>query len=407
MLTSDLFSLPTLGYVAITLAFILMVKSLVKPTYPSNIPPFPARPYPILGHLPYVMKGQRISEYLKALAQLGGRPKDVSMLTRTSVSNNICSIIVGKRFDYQDPFLIAFIESFQKQAKAGENFSPVVIWPWLRHIPGNFLNSKTLNREIHAVIEQFCDKFIEQVTKNEDDMPECFISQYWKEMNKMKAQGKSTTLNVENLRWSLYQLFFAGTDTTSTTIMWYMYFMLRHPHIQKKVYHELSEVVGVERAPDLQDKAKLNYFWATVMETQRLASILPQSVPHLCIADVTIQGYTIPAETVVLPNLDAVMLDENTWEEPQKFRPERFLDDTGALIKPDSFMPFSVGRRMCLGEALANTELFLYISALIQRFELQPSVEGQPPEVSFVEGVICPPGRFEVRFIERAASETA
>ncbi|GFO32240.1 cytochrome p450 2u1, partial [Plakobranchus ocellatus] len=66
------------------------------------------------------------------------------------------------------------------------------------------------------------------------------------------------------------------------------------------------------------------------------------SVPHLCIADVTIQGYTIPAETVVLPNLDAVMLDENTWEEPQMFRPERFLDDTGALIKPDSFIPFSL-----------------------------------------------------------------
>ncbi|GFN90140.1 cytochrome p450 2u1 [Plakobranchus ocellatus] len=112
----------------------------------------------------------------------------------------------------------------------------------------------------------------------------------------------------------------------------------------ENVFHELSEVVGVERAPDLQDKTKLNYFWATVMETQRLASIVPQSLPHLCITDVTIQGYTIPAEAVVLPNLDAVMWDENTWEDPLKFRPERFLDDTGALIKSDSFIPFSVGQ---------------------------------------------------------------
>ncbi|GFN90136.1 cytochrome p450 ii f2-like protein ii, partial [Plakobranchus ocellatus] len=250
MLTSGLFSLPTLCFTAITLAFILLVKSLVKPTYPSNIPPFPVRPYPILGHLPYVMKGQRvkiqewrkiagdifslyigsrlyvvinerklirealvanadalsnrppmlhfegstsgllfsngslwkeqrttsvsilrsfgvgksslaskiseeISEYLKALAQLGGRPEDVSMLTRTSVSNNICSIMVGKRFDYHDPFLIAFLESFDKQVRAAENLSPVIVWPWLRHIPGNFLDSKTLNREAHVVIEQF------------------------------------------------------------------------------------------------------------------------------------------------------------------------------------------------------------------------------------------------------------
>ncbi|GFO10055.1 cytochrome p450 ii f2-like protein ii [Plakobranchus ocellatus] len=135
---------------------------------------------------------EEISEYLKALAQLGGRPEDVSMLTRTSVSNIICSIIVCKRFDYHDPFLIAFLESFEKQVRAAENLSPVIVWPWLRHIPGNFLDSKTLNREAHVV------------------------------------------------------------------------------------YHELSEEVGVERAPDLQDKTKLNYFWATVMETQRLGSIVPQ-----------------------------------------------------------------------------------------------------------------------------------
>ncbi|GFO10046.1 cytochrome p450 ii f2-like protein ii [Plakobranchus ocellatus] len=72
MLTSDLFSLPTLGYAAITLAFILLVKSLVKPTYPSNIPPFPARPYPILGHLPYLMKGQRakIQEWRKTTGDI-------------------------------------------------------------------------------------------------------------------------------------------------------------------------------------------------------------------------------------------------------------------------------------------------------------------------------------------------
>ncbi|GFO10044.1 cytochrome p450 2d28 [Plakobranchus ocellatus] len=92
---------------------------------------------------------------MKVLAQLGGRPEDVSMLTRTSVSNNICSIIVGKRFNYHDPFLIAFLESFNKQVEAGENFSPVIVWPWLRHIPGNFHNSKTLNKESHVVIEQF------------------------------------------------------------------------------------------------------------------------------------------------------------------------------------------------------------------------------------------------------------
>ncbi|GFN90137.1 cytochrome p450 2u1 [Plakobranchus ocellatus] len=134
-----------------------------------------------------------------------------------------------------------------------------------------------------------------------------------------------------------------------------------------KVYHELSEEVGVESPrPARQNKAQLllGYRHGDTKIRQHCATEPSQSallllasiirrpctkglvspthvilhakasrVPHLCIADVTIQGYTIPAEAVVLPNLDAAMWDENTWEEPLKFRPKRFLDDTGALIK--------------------------------------------------------------------------
>ncbi|KAK3784523.1 hypothetical protein RRG08_020628, partial [Elysia crispata] len=123
-------------------------------------------------------------------------------------------------------------------------------------------------------------------------------------------------------------------------------------------------------------------------------------VPHYCCADTILEGYTIPAGTTVLPSLDSVLMDEDTWEEPLKFRPERFLNQ-GKIVKPDAFIPFSMGRRVCMGEALASMELFLYAASLIKRFELQPCTPGLPPARHFEEGIVCAPSPFKLRFLER------
>ncbi|KAK3737805.1 hypothetical protein RRG08_063211 [Elysia crispata] len=205
------------------------------------------------------------------------------------------------------------------------------------------MKSKTLNLCVQEMLGDFCDKFIKLARKDGDqNMPNCFIAEYWREMQERKNGSKNTTLDETNLRWVLLQLFFAGTDTTSSTIMWFMYYMLNHPDIQEKVYQEILREVGTGRTPGLQDKPQLRYTQASIMETQRLASIVPSSVPHYCAADVTLQGYTIPAGTTVLPNLDSVMMDENTWEKPLQFSPDRFLDEKGNIIKHEAFMPFSV-----------------------------------------------------------------
>ncbi|RUS78661.1 hypothetical protein EGW08_013588 [Elysia chlorotica] len=468
---------PSLVYAVVSLALVLLIKSALFPPLPDNIPPFPVRPWPVLGHLPYLLTGQRqklldwrkttgdifslyfgsrllvilnghrlvrdglvrnadslsnrppwahldgstngiifsngtlwkeqrtvsiailrsfgmgkgalsdkiheeIASYLDALAGLGGKPSDVALLTRTSVSNVICSIIVGKRFEYNDPFFAAFMDSFDKQVQASENTAPVMFWPWLRHIPGNFMNSKTLNNCVKEMLGEFCDKFINLARKDGDEnMPNCFIAEYWKAMKERKSYSSTTTLDETNLRWVLLQLFFAGTDTTSSTILWFIYYMLRHPHIQEEEEVHICPSIH----PSLQP---------------------PISVPHFAAGDVTLQGYTIPAGATVLPNLDSVMMDEKVWEEPLKFSPRRFIDAAGSLIKHEAFMPFSVGRRMCMGEALANMELFLFLSCLVQRFRLESALPGHPPSVRPVDAIVSAPGEFHARFVHRAAQRT-
>ncbi|RUS90053.1 hypothetical protein EGW08_002166, partial [Elysia chlorotica] len=197
-------------------------------------------------------------------------------MTGASITNIICSIIVGRRFDYDDPLFRSFIENFSKQITTFNNFSPVVIWPWLRFIPGNFLGAKTLNISAQTIRRGFGDKFIELALKDEsEDAAPTFITSYLREMERAKRQGLDTTLSMDQLRVNLQQLFIVGADTTATTLVWFMVYMMNYPEIQNKMYEEIHSVTGPDRAPDMQDKAKLPYTCAVLMETQRLASITP------------------------------------------------------------------------------------------------------------------------------------
>ncbi|KAK5604446.1 hypothetical protein CRENBAI_016965 [Crenichthys baileyi] len=168
----------------------------------------------------------------------------------------------------------------------------------------------------------------------------------------------------------------AGTDTTATTLKWCLLYMAKFPHIQERVQEELSRVVG-SRQVRTKDRKNLPYTDAVIHESQRLANIVPMALPHAISKDVTFQGYFIKEGTTVFPLLTSVLYDETEWENPHSFSPSHFLDSEGKFIRRDAFMPFSAGRRACLGESLARTELFLFFTSLLQHFHFTP-----PPGVS-------------------------
>ena len=88
----------------------------------------------------------------------------------------------------------------------------------------------------------------------------------------------------------------------------------------------------------------LPYTEAAILEVQRCASLVPLGIPHRNWQEITVDGYTIPKNTVIVANLFSIHRDPRWWTEPEKFDPHRFLDDKMKLIRPDGFAPFLIGK---------------------------------------------------------------
>jgi cytochrome P450 len=151
--------------------------------------------------------------------------------------------------------------------------------------------------------------------------------------------------------------------------------MAKNLNIQRKLQDELDKVVGKSRLPALNDRSELPYTQAVINELLRYSSLVPFSLFHKATKDVQLAGYTIPKDTMMIPNLYAAHFDKKTWKDPENFRPERFINDQGQYEKNDAVMAFSYGKRACLGETLARDELFLFFTSIFQRFTVECETE--------------------------------
>ncbi|XP_072022819.1 cytochrome P450 2U1-like, partial [Amphiura filiformis] len=171
--------------------------------------------------------------------------------------------------------------------------------------------------------------------------------------------------------------------------------------IQHRIHQEIDLVVGRNRLPRLADKTELAFTSATLLEVQRLASIAPLGVPHFCGEGTTIGPYTIPKGSIVLPNLWAIHHDPDLWVNPDEFNPERFLDEDGELQEKEELIPFSIGRRVCIGDNLAKMELYIFFTHLLHQFTFKKPDDSPPPSLQGDSGLSYSPKPFLVEFVVR------
>ncbi|KAL7863957.1 hypothetical protein AOLI_G00153770 [Acnodon oligacanthus] len=309
-----------------------------------------------------------------------------------AVSNIICSIVFGDRFEYENKRFAKLLEIMNQSMRLGA--SPVGkifnLLPVIKHFPGphqtmlqNAISFKVFIREAVEEHRLILDP----------ENPRDFIDAYLIEMAKQESKENST-FHEENLIMSVADLFFAGTDTTATTLRWGLIFMMDHPDVQERCHEEIIRVLGWDRSPCMEDRINLPYTYATVHEIQRHANVVPLSVVHETTESTQLQGYHLPKGTMILPNLTAILADKEHWKYPDTFNPENFLDEKGQFCKNDFFLPFSLGPRVCLGEHLARTELFIFFTSLLQRIKFSWPPGAPPANMDGMVGTVRSPFPF-------------
>ncbi|XP_036971560.1 cytochrome P450 2J1-like [Acanthopagrus latus] len=303
----------------------------------------------------------------KHFSSFEGKPFDPQKVISNMVSNVICSLVFGHRFEYTDERFMRLIRWFEQSLQF-----EVSLWAQLYNSFPRLVNPLPGPHNTHIRIANATKDFIreelEEHKKNWDPSdPRDYIDCYLKEIQMCKGQADST-FDEENLIICVWDLFVAGSETTSTTLRWALLYMAKYPEIQAKVQDEIDRVIGQSRQPSMDDRAKLPYTDAVIHECMRMGNIAPLGLPHITIRDMQLCGYTVPKGVVVVPNLTSVLVDKNEWATPLTFNPGHFLNEEGKFVKPTAFIPFSAGKRLCLGETLAKMELFLFFTSFMQRF---------------------------------------
>ncbi|XP_057975340.1 cytochrome P450 81C13-like [Malania oleifera] len=187
--------------------------------------------------------------------------------------------------------------------------------------------------------------------------------------NLLSLQESEPELYSDNLIKSIIALMFvAGTDKSAITLEWAMSLLLDHPKVLEKVRAEIDNHVEHERLIDELDLSKLPYLRCIVYETLRLYPVGPLLLPHFSSGGCTLGGYDIPRRTVLLVNVWALHRDPKVWEEPEKFKPERF-EGTEGDREGFKFIPFGVGRRASPGAGIGMRIVSLALGTVIQCFE--------------------------------------
>ncbi|KAG2015054.1 cytochrome P450 [Coprinopsis cinerea AmutBmut pab1-1] len=223
----------------------------------------------------------------------------------------------------------------------------------------------------------------------EDDHVSSFVSLALSDLPNDQTRATEHRIRVRDAAAMVYA---AGSETTNSVLEFLFYALLSRPEVQKKAQRELDDVLmettqdgGVRiRLPDIEDFGDMPYINAIVKEALRWQPVMPVGVPHLSTADHIYKGYFIPKSTIVIGNAWAMLRDPRVYDDPETFKPERFLKADGSL-NPDVPDPhnvaFGFGRRLCPGKHIGSNSITFVVSSVLLLFDVYKEVDDSGKEI--------------------------
>ncbi|KAL5532017.1 hypothetical protein ACEPAF_5581 [Sanghuangporus sanghuang] len=278
-------------------------------------------------------------------------------------------------------------------------------FPFLRHVPawvpGMGLKRKALEiRELMQIV--FTSPF--EDVKSQKAAGTATLSVLYRLLDEYEGRPTSEEeANIKNFAGTFYN---AGTDTTRTVLQMFFLMMVLNPEVQRRAQKEIDQVVGPERLPSFSDKASLPYIDCVMKEVLRIHPPIPLGVPHLSNHKDEYSGWIIPEKSMVIPNIWRMMRDEESFPDPEEFKPERHIirKDHEAY---DSVAPvFGFGRRFCPGRVFAESIMWITIASVLAAFDILPCMDpvtGKEilPVVEFESEIVNSIKPFKCRVVPR------
>nr|XP_027225549.1 cytochrome P450 2L1-like [Penaeus vannamei] len=333
---------------------------------------------------------------VKDFSSHAGTPCHLPETLNVAVLNIIWQLVANKRYDYDDKAVlepINILRSFDSSSMA----LLLEFIPWVRKLLPEFMKEKMITGLMRKVKEhrdsaEGHNRFSQNHARPGQPafnvkIPVItiiivYLNYFYLKLSMTKRpfisneydKRRPNVLPAElDLMRTIFDLFAAGFDTTANTLRWVVLYMARFPEVQRRIQQQIDEVVPRDTLPSYQHKSRLPLLEAMIQEVLRASSMIHNGVQRAAQTDTYLAGYLIPKGSWVFGCSGMCHSDSRYWDQPQEFRPERFLDQEGRVKTPkEGFIPFGTGRRSCLGEALSRMELYIFSAALLQNFTFSP-----------------------------------
>ncbi|XP_015124840.1 probable cytochrome P450 305a1 [Diachasma alloeum] len=335
---------------------------------------------------------------LENLKMKGGGIVTMKPIIAPAVINVIWSVATGKRIE-DEKRLRYFLDLMDRRARAFDIAGGMLsVFPWIRHFAPKTSGYElliTLNEELKSFLMETINEHKKHYTPGKEmDLIDMFLAEMY------NGKGPEAGFTENQLLMILIDLFLAGSHTTQTTLDFMFFYMTLHQDAQEKVHKELDSVISCGRLPEQTDRPLLPYTESVMTESQRLRLVTPIIGPRRALSDATLDGYKIPKGSCILMNLYSVHTNPDDFEDPEAFKPERFMEN-GAHVPHKKLIFFGGGHRRCPGETVARSAVFLLFAGIMRNYKLLP-VPGAYLDVEPQHGLTISPKPYEILLVPRS-----
>ncbi|CAH1422839.1 unnamed protein product [Lactuca virosa] len=295
---------------------------------------------------------EEMKSLLKVVHKSSGESIVLKDLLWTVSFNIISRMALGKR--YLEESVAGNLTMSSKQVKTmfEEMFllnGVLNIGDWIPWIA--FMDLQGYVKRMKTVSKNF-DGFLEHVLNEHDacrkaEPPETFVPADMVDLLLQIADDPTLEVKLERhgIKAFTLDMLAGGTESSTIIIEWAMAELLKNPEILEKAREELDRVIGRERWVEEKDMSDLHYIKAIVKETMRLHPVVPLLVPRRTREDCKVAGYDIPKDTIVFVSVWTIGRDQELWDKPLDFFPDRFIEnDIDVKGYNSELLPFGAGK---------------------------------------------------------------